>query len=72
MVSSTILLYTKSITKVNNFAKYFYIKYNMAMAVEYNREIYFTWRAINGYNKAINFAMSPREPGKTTSYWFEH
>ena len=42
------------------------------MAVEYNREIYFTWRAINGYNKAINFAMSPREPGKTTSYWFEH
>ena len=31
---------------------------------------YYSWREIDGYNKPFNFAMSPREPGKTTSMWF--
>lgn len=41
------------------------------MAVEFRHDIYFSWRPINGYNKAFNFVMSPREPGKTTSAWYE-
>ena len=33
--------------------------------------IHFSWRPIDGFNKAFNFAMSPREPGKTDSTWWE-
>ena len=34
--------------------------------------LHYNWRAINGYNKAFNFALGPREPGKTDSMWFEN
>lgn len=33
--------------------------------------IHFSWRPIDGYNKPFNFAMSPREPGKTDTTWWE-
>ena len=32
--------------------------------------LHYSFRAIDGYNKAFNFVMSPREPGKTTAMWF--
>ena len=34
-------------------------------------KIHHNWRAINGYNKAFNFCIGPREPGKTDSMWYE-
>lgn len=34
-------------------------------------KFHFTWRRVDGYNKPFNFAMSPREPGKTDSTWWE-
>ncbi len=33
--------------------------------------IHWSWRPIDGYNKPFNFGMSPREPGKTDSTWWE-
>ena len=30
-----------------------------------------SWRPIDGFNKSINFFMSPREPGKTDTTWWE-
>ena len=33
--------------------------------------IHWSWRPIDGYNKPFNFVMSPREPGKTDSTWWE-
>lgn len=39
------------------------------MKATFDNEIYFNWRNIDGYNKDINIAISPREPGKTTSFW---
>lgn len=33
--------------------------------------LHYSFRAIDGYNKAFNFVMSPREPGKTTAMWYE-
>lgn len=33
-------------------------------------DIHWTWRTIDGFNKAFNFAMSPREPGKTDTTWW--
>ena len=43
------------------------------MEIDYSKldKIHYSWRSIDGYNKAINIAISPREPGKTTSYWIE-
>ncbi len=40
------------------------------MAIEWDN-LHYSFRAIDGYNKAINFVMSPREPGKTTAMWIE-
>ncbi|MBO7731116.1 MAG: phage DNA encapsidation protein [Methanobrevibacter sp.] len=34
-------------------------------------KIHWSWRPLDGYNKPFNFAMSPREPGKTDSTWWE-
>ena len=34
--------------------------------------IHHSWRAINGYNKAFNFCIGAREPGKTDSMWYEN
>lgn len=33
--------------------------------------IHMSWRAIDGFNKWLNFFMSPREPGKTDTTWWE-
>ena len=33
--------------------------------------LHYSFRAIDGYNKAINVAISPREPGKTTQMWMD-
>lgn len=33
--------------------------------------LHYSFRTIDGYNKALNFVMSPREPGKTTAMWYE-
>lgn len=33
--------------------------------------LHYSFRAIDGYNKAINIVISPREPGKTTSMWMD-
>ena len=33
--------------------------------------LHLSWRPIDGYNKAFNVVMSPREPGKTDSMWWE-
>ena len=30
-----------------------------------------TWRSIDGFNKAFNIFISPREPGKTDTTWWE-
>lgn len=30
-----------------------------------------SWRSIDGFNKAINIFISPREPGKTDTTWWE-
>lgn len=38
----------------------------MAMKLD---NIHYSYREIDGYNKAFNFVMSPREPGKTTNMW---
>lgn len=34
-------------------------------------DIHMTWRTIDGFNKAINCYISPREPGKTDTTWWE-
>lgn len=34
-------------------------------------DIHYSFREIDGYNKAINFVASPRELGKTTTFWFK-
>lgn len=34
-------------------------------------KIHFSWRNIDGFNKAINVVISPREPGKTDTTWWE-
>lgn len=34
-------------------------------------KIHFSWRTIDGFNKAINVVISPREPGKTDTTWWE-
>lgn len=39
------------------------------MAIELDN-LHYNWRIIDGYNKAFNFVMSPRELGKTTMMWF--
>ena len=41
------------------------------MACEINDKIYFNWRRLDGYPQPFKFAMSPREPGKTTSSWIK-
>lgn len=33
--------------------------------------IHWSWRDVDGYNKPFNFGMSPREPGKTDTTWWE-
>lgn len=33
--------------------------------------LHYSFRSIDGYNKAINIVISPREPGKTTSMWLD-
>ena len=33
--------------------------------------LHYSFRAIDGYNKAINIVISPREPGKTTQMWMD-
>lgn len=33
--------------------------------------LHYSFRTIDGYNKAINIVMSPREPGKSTAMWFQ-
>ena len=33
--------------------------------------LHYSFRPIDGYNKAINIVISPREPGKTTSVWMD-
>lgn len=33
--------------------------------------LHYSFRTIDGYNKAINIVISPREPGKTTSMWMD-
>ena len=33
--------------------------------------IHMSWRVIDGFNKAINIFISPREPGKTDTTWWE-
>ena len=33
--------------------------------------IHMSWRPIDGFNKAINIYISPREPGKTDTTWWE-
>lgn len=33
--------------------------------------IHMSWRTIDGFNKWLNFYMSPREPGKTDTTWWE-
>lgn len=33
--------------------------------------IHYSFREVDGYNKAINFIVSPRELGKTTTFWFQ-
>ena len=40
------------------------------MATEW-QSFRYNFREINGYNKAINVVISPREPGKTTAAWME-
>ena len=32
--------------------------------------IHMSWRTLDGFNKAINCFISPREPGKTTASWY--
>lgn len=34
-------------------------------------DIHYSFREIDGYNKAINFVASPRELGKTTTFWYK-
>lgn len=34
-------------------------------------KIHWSWRPLDGHNKPFNFGMSPREPGKTDSTWWE-
>ena len=42
------------------------------MAKEYIRDgTYYSWREIDGYNKAFNFAFSARGTAKTTAAWYE-
>lgn len=33
--------------------------------------LHYSFRPIDGYNKAINIVISPREPGKTTAMWMD-
>ena len=33
--------------------------------------LHYSYRPIDGYNKAFNIVISPREPGKTTSMWMD-
>ena len=33
--------------------------------------LHYSFRPIDGYNKAFNIVLSPREPGKTTSMWMD-
>lgn len=33
--------------------------------------LHYSFRPIDGYNKAINIVISPREPGKTTQMWLD-
>lgn len=40
------------------------------MAKEW-QDIYYSFREIDGYNKAFNFVMSARELGKTTTMWLQ-
>ena len=40
------------------------------MAVERDN-LHYSFRPIDGYNKAINVVISPREPGKTTAMWLD-
>lgn len=34
-------------------------------------DLHMSWRTIDGFNKAINVFISPREPGKTDTTWWE-
>lgn len=40
------------------------------MAVQRDN-LHYSFRPIDGYNKALNIVISPREPGKTTSMWMD-
>ena len=40
------------------------------MAIKFDN-IHYSFREIDGYNKAINFVASPRELGKTTTFWYQ-
>ena len=46
--------------------------YNLSMKTSIPRDnIHMTWRTIDGFNKSINCYISPREPGKTDTTWWE-
>ena len=45
---------------------------NLVMKSKYPRDnIHMSWRSIDGFNKSMNFFISPREPGKTDTTWWE-
>lgn len=44
----------------------------MCMKTKIPRDnLHMSWRPIDGFNKAINVFISPREPGKTDTTWWE-
>ena len=46
--------------------------YNKDMKTRTPRDkLHMSWRTLDGFNKAINGFISPREPGKTDTTWFE-
>ena len=46
--------------------------YNKDMKTSTPRDnIHMSWRTLDGFNKAINCFISPREPGKTDTTWWE-
>ena len=40
------------------------------MAIQLDN-LHYDYREIDGYNKAFNFVVSPREPGKTSMMWLK-
>ena len=48
----------------------FLLYYNIDMAIQRDN-LHYSFRPIDGYNKAFNVVISAREPGKTTSMWMD-